>query len=224
MKDVGASHDALIHLFERIHFFVQRLKSYTGMPLTNESTELLGKIMAQLVLILALSTKAMMDKRISELTRPLCFPLADCDSEKILKKLVGKKEVEDALSQLDMLTKEESLMVVVRNLEIAHHVDVNVNATKVLTEAIDGNVKETKVLTEDINGNVQATKVITEDIDDGVKAAKVLIEDIDGNVKATKVLIEDNAKGIEGVARGVDNGTHHFLYILILIPTIFPLS
>jgi hypothetical protein len=156
--------------------------------------------------------------------------LADCGSEKILKKLVGKKEVEEALSQLDMLTKEESLMVVVRNLEIAHHVDgvvrdvdVNVNATKVLTEAIDGNVKETKVLTEDINDNVQATKVITEDIDDGVKAAKVLIEDIDGNVKATKVLIEDNAKGIEGVARNVENGRHHFLSRL-LIPTLFPLS
>jgi hypothetical protein len=217
VKDVGASDDTLIHLFERIHFFVQRLKSYTGMPLTNESTELLGKIMAQLVLILALSTKAMTDKRISELTRSLCFSLTDCGSEKILKKLVGKKEVEEALSQLDMLTKEESLMVVVRNLEIAHHVDgvvhdvnVNVNATKVLTEAIDGNVKETKVLTEDVDENVKATKVLT--------------EDIDGNVKATKVLIEDNAKGIEGVARGVDNGTHHFLSILMHIPTLFPLS
>ena len=73
VKDIGASHDILIHLLERIHFFVQRLKSYTGMSLTNESTELLGKIMAQLVLILALSTKAMTDKRISELTRSQYF-------------------------------------------------------------------------------------------------------------------------------------------------------
>jgi hypothetical protein len=214
VKDVGANHDTLIHLFERIHFFVQRLKSYTGMPLTSESTELLGKIMAQLVLVLALSTKVMTDKRISELTLSLCCYLADCGSEKMLKKLVGKKEVEDALSLLDMLTKEESLMVMVRNLEIAHHVngvvrdvDVNVNATKVLTEAIDGNVKATRVLTEDVDENVKATKVLT--------------EDIDGNVKATKVLIEDNAKGIEGVAR---NGTHHLISILILIPTLFPLS
>ena len=124
--------------------------------------------------------------------------------------------MEDALSQLDMLTKEESLMVMVRNLEIAHRVDgvvrdvdVNVNATKVLTEAIDGNVKETKVLTENIDDNVQATKVIIDDIDD--------------NVKAAKVLIEDSTKGIEGIARNVENGTHHFLSRL-LIPTLFPLS
>ena len=73
VRDVVASHDTLIHLFERINFFLQRLKSYTGIPLTNESTELLGKIMAQLLSILALSTKAMTDGRISELVRSLGF-------------------------------------------------------------------------------------------------------------------------------------------------------
>ena len=36
---------------------------------------------------------------------------------------MGKNEVEDAVLRLDMLTKEESLMVLVRNLEIAHRVD-----------------------------------------------------------------------------------------------------
>jgi hypothetical protein len=69
VKDVAASHDILMHLFERIHFFLQRLKSYTGIPLTNESTELLGKIMAQLLSVLALSTKAMTDRRISKLVQ-----------------------------------------------------------------------------------------------------------------------------------------------------------
>jgi hypothetical protein len=55
--------------FERIHFFLQRLKGYTEMPLTHESRELVGKIMAQLLSILALSTKVMTDNRISELIR-----------------------------------------------------------------------------------------------------------------------------------------------------------
>jgi hypothetical protein len=67
VKDVVASHDTLINLFERIHFFLQRLKSYTEIPLTNGLTELLGKIMAQILCILALSTKAMTERRISEL-------------------------------------------------------------------------------------------------------------------------------------------------------------
>ena len=91
--------------------------------------------------------------------------MADRSSEKILKKLVGRTEVEDALSRLNMLTKEESLMVMVRNLEVAHHID-------------------------------------------GV------VHDIDINVKGTW-------NGIEGVARGVDNGTQHSLFVVMHIPSPF---
>jgi hypothetical protein len=47
---------------------------------------------------------------------------------------VGKTEVEDALSRLDMLTKEESLNAVVRNLGVTHHIDGVVHD-------IDDNVK-----------------------------------------------------------------------------------
>jgi hypothetical protein len=56
----------LVSLFERIHIFLQRLNSYTGIPLTTAMTELLGKIMAQVLSILALSTKAMKERRISK--------------------------------------------------------------------------------------------------------------------------------------------------------------
>jgi len=65
VRDVAASRIALIRLFERLHFFLKRLSSYTGVSLTNELTGLLGKIMAQLLSILALSTKAMKDGRMS---------------------------------------------------------------------------------------------------------------------------------------------------------------
>jgi hypothetical protein len=155
VKDVVASHDALIQLFERIHSFLQRLKSYTGMPSTNESRELLGKIMAQLLLILALSTKAMTERRISELIRSPCLFLADYGSEKILKKLVGRTDVEDALLRLDILTKEESLMMAMRNLEVAHHVDDNVEATKVLVEDINDNVKGIEGVTRNVDNGTQ---------------------------------------------------------------------
>ena len=67
VKDVAASHEALIHLFGRIHLFLQRLNRYTGMPFTEDMTELLGKIMSQVLSILALSTKEMMGGRMSEL-------------------------------------------------------------------------------------------------------------------------------------------------------------
>jgi len=67
VRDVVASHDMLVNLFERIHFFLQRLKRYTGITLTNELKELLGKIMAELLRILSLSTKAMTERGVSKL-------------------------------------------------------------------------------------------------------------------------------------------------------------
>ena len=137
MKDVAASHDTLINLFERIHFFLQRLNSYTGIPLTSGLTELLGMIMAQILSILALSTKAMTERRISESIDSLCPFLADYDLETFLKTLVGRKEVEDALLRLDSLTKEESLMAVTRNLEATHCVDR-------ILRGVDDNVKTAK--------------------------------------------------------------------------------
>ena len=57
----------LVNLFERIQSFLQRLKIYTTIPLTTEMMELLGKIMAQVLSILALSTREMKEWRISEL-------------------------------------------------------------------------------------------------------------------------------------------------------------
>ena len=135
VRGVAASHEMLVHLFERIHLFLQRLNRYTGMPLTGDLTGLLGKIMAQLLTILALATRELTDRRISGSDLSL-YPIsiAHYVAEKFLKRLVGKTEVEDAVLLLDMLTKEESLMMVGRNLEITHRVDGNVEAMRVLAE------------------------------------------------------------------------------------------
>jgi hypothetical protein len=68
VKDVNASYDVLSNLFERIQSFLQRLNLYTHIALTTELTGLLGEIMAQILSILALSTKTMKEWRISEFT------------------------------------------------------------------------------------------------------------------------------------------------------------
>jgi hypothetical protein len=121
-------------------------------PLTDDIVELLGRIMAQVLSILALSTKAMMNGRISE-SNYLFYTssLVDGITEKFLRRLTGRTEVEDAVVRLDMLTKEESLMMVARNLEVAHRVDEKSDATKVLIENIDGNIKA-------IDHNLKTTK------------------------------------------------------------------
>jgi len=136
-----ASYEALLNLFERIQFFLQRLNRYTAVPLTPEIILLLGKIMAQILVVLAFSTKEMKERRISMTSHLVFLWVVDYWTEKILKRIVGKTDVEDALQRLDVLTKEENLMTAARNLEVTHRVDVNVTE---LMRIFHDNVEVTK--------------------------------------------------------------------------------
>ncbi len=49
-------------------------------------------------------------------------------SEKFLKKLVGRKDIEDALKRLDRLTQEEVRMAATQILKLTHSVEDKVNA------------------------------------------------------------------------------------------------
>ena len=65
MRDVIACYDKLVYLFERVHLYLERLNSYNNTKLSAAMTELLGRIMAQVLHILALSAKEMKSRRIS---------------------------------------------------------------------------------------------------------------------------------------------------------------
>ena len=76
-----------------------------------------------------------------------------------VKMLVGRRNVEDALLRLDLLTREEYLMVrvVARNLDVTHHVD------RVVRD-IRGNLELSRILKEDIDYSTQATMALTNDV------------------------------------------------------------
>jgi hypothetical protein len=139
VSDIAASHETLINIFERIHFFLQRLHNYIGIAITNDFMELLGKVMAQILSILALSTKAIKERRISELVYSLLPFETDYEPETFLKRLIGRKNIEDALQRLDALTKEESLMALTRNVEVTHRIDT-------VIRDVDDNVKRPKMV------------------------------------------------------------------------------
>ena len=137
-----ASYEVLLDLFERVQFLLQRLNRYMTVHLTPDMTLLLGKIMAQILIVLAFSTKEMKERRISMYFRLVLSEsfVVDYWTEKILKRIVGKTDLEDALQRLDVLTKEENLMTAARNLEVTHRVDNNVTE---LTRIIHENVRVT---------------------------------------------------------------------------------
>jgi hypothetical protein len=65
VKDVSASYDALIDLFASFENFLTRLSIYTGVPPTPALTNVLVKIMVELISTLALATKQVKQGRLS---------------------------------------------------------------------------------------------------------------------------------------------------------------
>jgi DNA-binding SARP family transcriptional activator len=90
-------------------------------------------IMAETLNILAIATKEIRQGRMSKsllVTNkfPLIEPFSEKYLKKLMKKLIGKNDIKDALKRLDRLTQEEARMASAQLLEI--------------TNAIDGEVRE----------------------------------------------------------------------------------
>ena len=64
--DVRASQAILIDIFERMENFFQRLKIYTKVSPTPGMTDIMVKIMAEVLSILAIATTEMKQSRMSE--------------------------------------------------------------------------------------------------------------------------------------------------------------
>jgi hypothetical protein len=110
--DVRANQDNLIDVFERMENFFQRLEIHMRVSSAPEMIDIIVKIMVEVLSILGIAMKEMKQGRLSmwSCTSGCCW-LRNL-SEKYLKKLIGKTEIEDALKRLDNLTNEEVRMAV----------------------------------------------------------------------------------------------------------------
>jgi hypothetical protein len=84
-------------------------------------------------------------------------------TEKYLKKLIGRTEMEDALKRLDKLTQEEARMAAAANLKVTHAVDKRVEGVADTVAAIDNRVAGVDDRVAGVNDRVVA-------VDDRVKA------------------------------------------------------
>jgi hypothetical protein len=117
---VTSSYDALLELFECLGSFLKRLEIYVTIPPTTVMTDIIVRIMVEVLSVLALATKQVKQGRFSKCTIRYTPPIAQCTLEKFSKKLLGESEVEAVLQKLDRLTKEEARMTVAQTLGIIH--------------------------------------------------------------------------------------------------------
>ena len=78
---VTSSYDALLDLFECLGNFVQRLEIYTTIPPTPILTDIIVKIMAELLSVLALATKQIKQGRFSKCGVTYIVSSSMCDRE-----------------------------------------------------------------------------------------------------------------------------------------------
>jgi ankyrin repeat protein len=123
--DVEASQDVLIDVFERIENFFRRLEIYTDVPPTPAMTDMMVKIMVEVLDILGTTTKEMKESR----------------AKKFLKRVAGITKLEDGLKKLDKMTNEEARMANAEVLKVAHAIDKKVQGVGVQVKVVDKKVE-----------------------------------------------------------------------------------
>ncbi|KAH9170740.1 hypothetical protein EDB89DRAFT_1887768, partial [Lactarius sanguifluus] len=124
-KDVAASHDILVDIFERVENFFKRLEVYTEVRQTAVMTDVIVKIMVEVLSVLALATEEIKQGR----------------AKKFLKRLMGRRDIGDALQRLDRLTQEEARMATAEVLRLTHGVDDKVRAVNDRVAVVNDNVR-----------------------------------------------------------------------------------
>jgi hypothetical protein len=84
-------------------------------------SEIVTKILVEVLSVLSLATKQIKQGRLSKFLCMICvYLVCDVKLEKFAKKLLGESEIEDVLHRLDRLTLDEARMTGTETLQIVH--------------------------------------------------------------------------------------------------------
>ncbi len=125
-------------------------------------TDIIVKIMVEVLLILGTVTKEIKQGRISMSFSVDISRKIDLDLEKYLKVLIGRKDVEDALRRLDKLTQEEARMAAAEVLKITRSLEDNVKNVADKVQGVDGTI-------QGVDNKVQGVDDRVKGVDDRVK-------------------------------------------------------
>ena len=126
-----------------MEFFFIRLEKYIDVRPSAAMTDVMVKIMVEVITILGIVTKEVGQGRTSMFFLvDFHLPNIDFRAERYLKRLVGRKDIENALQRLDKLTQEEVRMAAAEALTISRHIDDTVTDVDKRLEGVDETVKD----------------------------------------------------------------------------------
>jgi hypothetical protein len=100
------------------------------------------------------------------------LPLTEPFSEKYLKKLIGRTDIEDALKRLDRLTQEEARMAAAQVLKVANTVDDKVQGIADNMVSVDNRVAGVDDRVAGVDDRVAGIDDRMKDVHDGVDQMK----------------------------------------------------
>ncbi|KAH8985162.1 hypothetical protein EDB92DRAFT_2105691, partial [Lactarius akahatsu] len=181
-KDVAASHEVLINIFERIENFFKRLEAYTEVPQTAAMTDVIVRIMVEVLSIFAIATKE----------------IKQGFAKKFVKKLVGRRDIEDALQKLDRLTQEEARMATAEVLRVTHGVDDKVKGVGFQVEGVNKVVHGVGEGVQRVDHKVQA-------VDDRVKQVNDRVGVVNDDVKLIVEGGKERTAAIQRIVNTIDD-------------------
>ena len=146
-------------------------------------------IMVEVLNFIGIATKEIKQGRTSE---RFLYKLVSADkpsSEKYLKKLMGKDDIEDALKRLDRLTQEEARMAAAQLLKV--------------TDSIDNRVGG-------IADNVLVVDNRVAGVDDRVAGVDERVAGVDDRVAC----VDDRVRAVDDKVVAVNDGAQHVVYLL----------
>ena len=158
-----------------MEFFFNRLEKYIDVRPSAAMTDVIVKIMIEVISILGIVTKEVGQGRTSALFLAYLFPKIDRRAERYLKKLVGRKDVENALRRLDKLTQEEVRMAAVEALAITRNIDDKVNGVNKKLEGVDERVQDVDGRVKGVEHMVLGVDYVAKDVSHRVKGVDHMV-------------------------------------------------
>jgi len=97
------------------------------------------------------------------------LPYTEAFSEKLLRKLVRRTDIEDALKRLDLLTQEEARMAAVEVLKLTHAIDERVRGIEGTVTVVDDKVTRVDDRVAGIDDRIQGVSDQVQGVGDGVR-------------------------------------------------------
>jgi hypothetical protein len=171
--------------------FFMRLEKYIHFRPTAAMTDIIVKIMAEVISILGVVTKEIRQGRTSTSFLIDVTSKVDLRAEKFLKKLAGRKDVEDAFQRLEKLTPEEALMASAETMTVTRDIDDTVKDVDKRLVNVDERVHGVDMRTEVIEDMVEVVDSKLQGVDERVMDVDVRVNNVDVRVKNVDERVKD---------------------------------